>query len=497
MVFSDFYKSPRSPLSKFRHSPAQAVPGLSDLDADLVSKDKTKQKEAVKRYLAEKIRNDWDFVWPAVAAPAVPAAAPTELITSEGPSRASEDDPLDPPTPQPAPAATPDEDAPRDPGEEADSESDAGSVYSTISEDALLFRPRIEWTSDLSDDDQPRVSSSPFRFDSPEAVGASVLTSIDSKRTRRRRAVRDEVKWNPGLACFEARRNAWTGAKMARVKPKPPSPVSPSSSRRIFWRHHRTQSSASHGVASGSPPGPTSALHHTTTHSSQHTDTTRASESDSANSAAARTPSHEDAAAPPAALYPVETLIPLPPPLLPPQNPMRASVQPSMYGSLYDKVVAQNMQPSCPVNLADMMRACVVGWKRDGEWPPKSMYAPPTPALGAAAAAAAAAAADMLATRQRKAQHARINQKQADAKRKAAAASAAAAAGGTAASGGGSMKSRRLSFVGFLGENGNGLRPSQSHSHSDEGAGSAGKTLFRRSLQKVLSLGQHHPHPQG
>ncbi|KAJ4352958.1 hypothetical protein N0V85_009621 [Neurospora sp. IMI 360204] len=62
---------------------------------------------------------------------------------------------------------------------------------------------------------------------------------------------------------------------------------------------------------------------------------------------------------------------------------MRASVTPSIYPSLYDKIIINNMQPSCPVNLADMLRACVVGWKRDGEWPPKSQYtnvaAPPMP----------------------------------------------------------------------------------------------------------------------
>jgi hypothetical protein len=163
---------------------------------------------------------------------------------------------------------------------------------------------------------------------------------------------------------------------------------------------------------------------------------------------------------------------------------MRASIQPSMYGSLYDKVVVQSLQPSCPVNLADMLRACVVGWKRDGEWPPKSIY--PTPAQ--------TANAEVLAMRQRKAQQQRT---------KNAAANPAATAG------------RRLSFVGFFNSSGAGalntktVAPAQperrdskenksekdsglghSPSHSDEGAGS-GKALFRRSLQKVFSFGQH------
>jgi hypothetical protein len=486
MIFSDLYKSPRTTFTKFRNSFPHGVQPPPDLDADLVSRDKAKNKEAVRKYLAEKVRNDWQFTWPPVVAS---PSTPTE------------------------PAA--EEEAPRDPGEEADSESDAESVYSTISEDPVHFRPRAEWTSDLSDSDEPQPPASPFRFDSPDAVGAAVRDSVEMKRARRRRAVRDEMKWNPGLACFEARRNAWTGAKTVRVKPKPPSPVSPSSARRLFWRHHRTQSSVSHSSAlpSGSPPTPTSPLQPTATRTS----TATGSESDSAANVQRTTSQDSTNPAAPAVLYPVQTVLPIPPPLLPPQNPMRASVQPSMYGSLYDKVVVQSLQPSCPVNLSDMLRACVVGWKRDGEWPPRPTY--PTPA-----ASVQKANAEVLAMRQRKAQQQRS--------KNANAAAGAGAANANAAAGNGGGGGRRLSFVGFFHgggggghhkttavatttttqeagikegnkdkekdgkENGHALGHSQSH--SDEGAGSSGKALFRRSLQKVFSLGQHgHGHGGG
>ncbi len=488
MIFSDLYKSPRTTLSKFRNSfPHGPPPPPSDLDADLVSRDKTKNKEAVRRFLAEKVRNDWDFTWPEVAPPTAEHASPTQ---GEPVAQGAQDD-----GPQSLAAvsttlAAEEEEAPRDPGEEADRESDAESVYSTISEDAAHFRPRADWTSDLSDNDEPPAAASPFRFDSPDTVGAVVRDSIETKRARRRRAVRDETKWNPGLACFEARRSAWTGAKTVRVKPKPQSPVSPSSTRRLFWRHHRTQSSISHSaiVTSGSPPAPTSPIHSPPTRTS----TTTASESDSG---VQRTTSQDSST--PAILYPVHTVVPVPPPLLPAQNPMRASIQPSMYGSLYDKVVVQSLQPSCPVNLADMLRACVVGWKRDGEWPPRPTY---PVAAAASTLIQSAPTAEVLAQRQRKAQQQRAKN------------AAAAAAGPTAG--------RRLSLVGFFNggnaasktaaapapaptpaaqENGNAatapLAQSHSQSHSDEGAGSSGKTLFRRSLQKVLSLGQHgHAH---
>ena len=484
MIFSDLYKSPRTTLSKFRNSFPHGPPPPSDLDADLVSRDKTKNKEAVRRFLAEKVRNDWDFAWPEVAPSTAQRTSPAQEETAV--QGTQDDDPQSLAAVSTTLAA--EEEAARDPGDEADRESDAESVYSTISEDAAHFRPRADWTSDLSDNDEPPAASSPFRFDSPDAVGAVVRDSIETKRARRRRAVRDETKCNPGLACFEARRSAWTGARTVRVKPKPQSPVSPSSTRRLFWRHHRTQSSISHTaiVTSGSPPPPTSPLHSPPTRTS----TTTASESDSG---VQRTTSQDSNA--PAVLYPVHTVVPIPPPLLPAQNPMRASIQPSMYGSLYDKVVVQSLQPSCPVNLADMLRACVVGWKRDGEWPPRSTYSVPA---AAPTLIQSAPTAEVLAQRQRKAQQQRAKN-----------AAAAAAAGSTAV--------RRLSLVGFFNggsaasktaaapapapaaqENGNAAAPlaqSHSQSHSDEGAGSSGKALFRRSLQKVLSLGQHgHAH---
>ncbi|KXX80698.1 hypothetical protein MMYC01_202124 [Madurella mycetomatis] len=503
MIFSDLYKSPRSPLSKLRNSFPHAVPPPSDIDADLVSRDKAKQKEAVRKYLAEKVRNDWEFVWPPLT-PSAPTNKPPDrdgAPPSNG-TPASPQDVAENGNPDGASApATGNDDAPRDPGEEADSESDAESVYSTISEDPVHFRPRAEWASDLSDDDdEPHVVPCPFRFANPEAVGKAVRTSIETKRTRRRRALREEATWNHGLACFEARRNAWTGARTVRVKPKPPAPVSPTSTRRIFWRHHRTESSASHtaGTFSGSPPAPTSPLRPTTTRNSQQTDTS--SEPDSARSGGGvQSTAFRESTGPPSP-YPVETLLPVPPPLLPPQNPMRASVTPSMYASLYDKVVVQSLQPSCPVNLSDMLRACVVGWKRDGEWPPKSSY--PTPVH----ISAQATAAELLVIRQRK-QHQQQQQQNAITRKQAP-----APRGNTTAV----PASRRLSLVGLLGGGGNkaasGEKPAQeekekskegkenqashSHSHSDEGGGSSSKALFRRSLQKVFSLGQHQHHPQ-
>ncbi|KAM7183504.1 Protein of unknown function (DUF4050) domain containing protein [Naviculisporaceae sp. PSN 640] len=494
MIFSDLYKSPRSPFNKLRHSIPAVTLLATDLEADLISRDKTRQKEAVKKFLNEKIRNDWEFTWPPTPAPA-PAHADDRLEDGGEAGGTSGGSSSSVPTASP----TFDEDAPRDPGEEAESESDAESVYSTVSEDQLHFHPRIEWTSDISDDDLPAHASSPFRFDTPDAVGTAVQTSINERKARRRRAVRDEISWNPGLACFEARRDAWTGAKTVRVKPKPATPISPSSTRRLsmsFWRHHRSESTASQNTAAFSPSSPpiSSPLSPTTTHTSNLAQTTTTSEPESSNASKIHSTTSRDSAA--HALYPVETLIPVAPPLLPPQNPMRASVTPSIYPSLYDKIVVHSLQPSCPVNLGDMLRACVVGWKRDGEWPPKSTIQ---------AVPMSAAAEAMVLRHQRKA-----SQAQARHARKAS----------TATNG----SSRRLSFVGFLGggnKNAGGEKEKpgtiqQVHeekeapnaaaatanggkdTHSDEAnSGGTGKGI-RRSLQKVFSFGQHghHEHAQ-
>jgi hypothetical protein len=66
-----------------------------------------------------------------------------------------------------------------------------------------------------------------------------------------------------------------------------------------------------------------------------------------------------------------ELLIPVAPPLLSPSNPIRATINPSIYPSIYTKVVVQGMTPTVPVNLADLTKAMVQGWKADGQWPPK------------------------------------------------------------------------------------------------------------------------------
>ncbi|KAI0385276.1 hypothetical protein F5Y04DRAFT_245435 [Hypomontagnella monticulosa] len=410
MLFSDLYKSTKSPLSRLRHHSHPANSPAVDYDPDLISRDKSKQKDAIKRVLAEKIRNDWQFDWPPVKRNSGDAKAGATAKTNE-------DDLI---------------------VEETDSDDEAASVYSTVSEDLAHFRPRSEWLSDApgDDDDDGPVLPSAYRFDNPDAVGTSVKAAALAKSAKRRRAVRAEMEWNDGLACFNARRDAWTGAKAARIRPKPtsPTPTSPTA-KRLSWWHLSTSplpSSPTDSTGASAPLSPSA------TRTSG--DTTVVSSDAECKEAKAK----EDTSN-----YPVETLIPIPQPLLPAATPMRASITPAAYTTIYDKIVVQSATPSCPVNLSDVVRSCVTGWKRDGEWPPRPMDPPP-----------------VVAVRRRK------KETVADSKANA---------------------SKRMSFS-FLGRrqsaggDPNTLAQSTSHPEKDSSSQATGKA-FRKSLQRVLGLG--------
>ncbi|KAI0424642.1 hypothetical protein F5Y09DRAFT_323840 [Xylaria sp. FL1042] len=372
MLFSDLYRSTKLPLSRLRQQSQQPMPVSREYDQDLVSKDKAKQKEAVRRFLAETIRNDWVFKWPPVS-----DADSVEKANTEEPVEHVE--PL--PAQQPAVSQVDqaEESAPGgdDEGYHCDDDNeddDVASIYSTVSEDLVHFRPRVEWLSDLSDEENAEPASPlAYRFETPDAVGSTVKAAELARSAKRRRDARAEIEWNSGLACFAARRDAWTGAKVVRVRPKPTesTPTSPTVKRYSFWRISNSSSTSSPidspaestaGTAPLSPSG-TRTSGDTTGVSSLHTDSKELKPKENSSE------------------YPVQTLLPTPPPLLPAANPMRASITPANYAGIYDKIIVHAMTPACPINLADMLRACVVGWKRDGEWPPRVVEIPPVVAV--------------------------------------------------------------------------------------------------------------------
>ena len=123
------------------------------------------------------------------------------------------------------------------------------------------------------------------------------------------------MEWNEGLKVYVERRDAWAGARI-RARTPPPTFKSPFGS----------PYSQSLPLTNGTPSTPSSP----------------------------------------------RTVVPVSAPILPPDHPIRATVQPATYPQIYTKIVVQGLAPTVPINLKDVVNSLVAGWKKDGEWPPKS-----------------------------------------------------------------------------------------------------------------------------
>lgn len=367
MLFSNmFYKTHRSPLAKLRHhKPGQAPPTMSTSSsawdapeyADLFSRDKVKLKAAVKNYVASRVRNDWSFTWspeersePTTRADATAAPSIPERIEQRDSANVQDETQEDD-------GYQVDTDADVDINSDLDMDhdsDDARSVYSIVSDDPTHYKRRIEWDSDypVDEDALPPIARA-------NTAGLDDEETKARRRAQQRRDLRKEMEWNPGLACFEARRNAWTEARVVQLRPKPETPTSSSSpasqrsSRRRFFR--RSVSSTSSAGTTNQPGASSSVRVERSPQRESENDTSKTSNSGSLGHGR----------------YPVETIVPVAAPILPPQCLLRAGIQPDNYLKLYDKCILDNQQPACPVNLSDTINALVMGWKRDGEWPPR------------------------------------------------------------------------------------------------------------------------------
>ena len=275
---------------------------ITEYEADLTSKDRAKQKEAVKKFLTEKVRTDWKWEWP------------------------------------------------RPPPDSESSREVSPNVERSTSLDEH-WKERDEWLScgseneedtpmptAISSHDTPTPNSkngkhSPFRFESPDGVGETIKKTVYERKRRRKKRLADEMAWNEGLRCFVGRRDAWTGARRVH---KPGMGFSPL----------RTTTTAQRSSLSSEDGGSSTAIE----------------------------PDEDD--------WEEDIEIPIAPAILPPENAMRASILPAAYNTIYDKVVVQALTPSCPMNLKDVTRSCVQGWKRDGEWPPKGTVQEPAKKKG-------------------------------------------------------------------------------------------------------------------
>ena len=81
----------------------------------------------------------------------------------------------------------------------------------------------------------------------------------------------------------------------------------------------------------------------------------------------------------------LQTLLPPYKPLLSPDNPLRQQSQnPRNYHAIYKSLIEQCRPPHLPINLSDVVKTCVQGWKEDGTWPsPEAVVEAETPATPA------------------------------------------------------------------------------------------------------------------
>jgi hypothetical protein len=246
------------------------------------------------------------------------------------------------------------------------------SVHTAISPSAgepSEYRERYFGSTDDSDeeeggqnDHESQESSEgeyqyPYQFDSPDSVGKTVERKLQRGKTRKRKALEEELQYNEGLCFFLHRRNAWTGA--------------------MTETEIETQRSLQDQAALNSP-------HRALSTSSDSSNTTPSSyslpnasgdnpENTTFTLPATITAYHTDPfQCPPNPESITDVVIPACTPMISHSNPIRASMMSRSHSELYEKVVRDNRSPAIPINLAHMTNVIVQGWKNEGNWPPKN-----------------------------------------------------------------------------------------------------------------------------
>jgi Protein of unknown function (DUF4050) len=230
----------------------------------------------------------------------------------------------------------------------------------------------------------------PYRFENPDAIKSSILD-----RGRRRRAdLEQEMKWNPGLRFFVERRDTWTGAKkrknvvQRRRRQPSSSSVSPKGDATpSLGQNGEGGSSADVGAKTNSADEPSSPVRISTdlledlTLSEKKTrdTTTTTEEKDDAHPDNYDLDGSDDISdeIDDCDYNSDDSMIPVMEPFIAESNYVRSSITPAIYASLYSKVIVQGLSPTIPINLSDITKALVAGWKTDGQWPPKTTVPPP------------------------------------------------------------------------------------------------------------------------
>ncbi|KAA8574391.1 hypothetical protein EYC84_005867 [Monilinia fructicola] len=160
---------------------------LTVYEAELTSKDRATQKEAVRQYIEKRVKQDWNWVWPSRE------TAPIDIMEA----------------------------LVKDPS--ADNPPNTSTDSPTYKEE---WRERDLWESDPSESESENPTSpkgpininspdkeSSFRFESPDGVGEMVKQRRAARRRRHKKKLAAEMEWNTGVQCYTERRDAWTCAR--------------------------------------------------------------------------------------------------------------------------------------------------------------------------------------------------------------------------------------------------------------------------------------------
>ncbi|KAF2403592.1 hypothetical protein EJ06DRAFT_284045 [Trichodelitschia bisporula] len=223
--------------------------------------------------------------------------------------------------------------------------------------EAIAYRERYYGTTDESGEEdaqggtttqQQRPPSDAYKFDSPDSVAGAIQDTLQQRKTRKRKRLEAELEVNEGLRFFQMRRNAWTRAV-------PRASVQPTGS--------------ATGASTGSSP---------TSFTSTNVSSTGTSNIDPATASNLPHSQSSPFSYPTQPELLTDVLVPVAPPLISPASPVRVTLSSRSHSELYARVVRDSRTPAVPINLADMTRAMVQGWKDEGNWPPKNSAPEPS-----------------------------------------------------------------------------------------------------------------------
>lgn len=212
-------------------------------------------------------------------------------------------------------------------------------------------------------------------------------------RRKRRRQMEEEMSWNEGLRTWMERRDAWSGARTRReIRSRRNDGKSHSVA--ANGEHHAGEDEAEGEEVKSTVQGIDPSAIDPSDLASKTESSLSISGKDGKTDTGAQADKEDDDKEKPlqpeeshpnhhhhhhhlhdhnpdqmTPLIPDEPYIPVVPSIISNTNPIRASITSSMYPSIYSKVIVQSLTPTVPINLADVTKAMVQGWKADGQWP--------------------------------------------------------------------------------------------------------------------------------